>query len=79
MEEQLEQIEVHQQLMSRKEAGGRMGDSMGGQGPHTLGSSRTSHPQDEGWNTINRPLNVAHLRKVTFSSCPMIFLKLVTL
>lgn len=73
MEEQLEQIEVHQQLLSRKEAGGRMGDNMGGQGPHTLGGSRTSHPQDEGWNAITRPLNVARLRKVTFSSCPTIF------
>ncbi|XP_075893467.1 eukaryotic translation initiation factor 4 gamma 1-like isoform X2 [Nelusetta ayraudi] len=61
LEEQLEQIEVHQQLLSKREAGGRMGESGGGH--HTLGGGRTSQSHDDGWNTMTKNVNVAHLRK----------------
>lgn len=67
MEEQLEQIMVHQQLLSKREAGGRMGENAGGQGHHTLGGGRTSQSQNDGWNTMTKNVNVAHLRKVTQS------------
>lgn len=70
LEEQLEQIEVHQQLLSKREAGGRMGESGGGH--HTLGGGRTSQSHDDGWNTMTKNVNVTHLRKVT-SSCVFLF------
>lgn len=65
MEEQLEQIEVHQQLLSKREAGGRMGESTGGPGHHTVGGFRTSQSQVDGWNSMTKNVNAAHLRKVT--------------
>ncbi|KAM9844721.1 eukaryotic translation initiation factor 4 gamma 1a [Aulostomus maculatus] len=69
MEEHREQIKVQQQLMSKKEGGGRMGGSMGGRGPHTPGGGRGSQPQDEGWNTVpiskNRPIDTTRLSKIT--------------
>uniref|UniRef100_A0A3Q0S2K1 Eukaryotic translation initiation factor 4 gamma, 1a n=1 Tax=Amphilophus citrinellus TaxID=61819 RepID=A0A3Q0S2K1_AMPCI len=69
MEEHREQIKVQQQLMSKKESGGRMGGSMGGRGPHTPGGGRVSQPQDEGWNTVpiskNRPIDTTRLSKIT--------------
>nr|XP_046263507.1 eukaryotic translation initiation factor 4 gamma 1a isoform X3 [Scatophagus argus] len=69
MEEHREQIKVQQQLLSKKEGGGRMGGSMGGRGPHTPGGGRTSQPQDEGWNTVpiskNRPIDTTRLSKIT--------------
>ncbi|XP_042352934.1 eukaryotic translation initiation factor 4 gamma 1a isoform X2 [Plectropomus leopardus] len=69
MEEHREQIKVQQQLMSKKEGGGRMGGNMGGRGPHTPGGGRTSQPQDEGWNTVpiskNRPIDTTRLSKIT--------------
>ncbi|XP_070829542.1 eukaryotic translation initiation factor 4 gamma 1a isoform X2 [Chaetodon trifascialis] len=69
MEEHREQIKVQQQLMSKKDGGGRMGGSMGGRGPHTPGGGRTSQPQDEGWNTVpiskNRPIDTTRLSKIT--------------
>lgn len=68
MEEQLEQIEVHQQLLSKREVGGRMGDGAGGHGHHTLGGGRTSQSQVDGWNTLTKNMNAVHLRKVTASS-----------
>ncbi|XP_077579994.1 eukaryotic translation initiation factor 4 gamma 1a isoform X2 [Stigmatopora nigra] len=52
MEEHREQIKVQQQLMSKKDTGGRMGGGMGGRGPHSSGGGRGSQPQDEGWNTV---------------------------
>lgn len=64
MEEQLEQIEVHQQLLSKREAGGRMGESAG---HHTLGGGRTNQSHVDGWNTMTKNVNVIHLRKVTSS------------
>lgn len=67
MEEQLEQIEVHQQLLSKREAGGRMGESSGGQGHHTPGGGRTSQSQVDGWNSLTKNVNAVHLRKVTLS------------
>lgn len=73
MEEQLEQIEVHQQLLSKREAGGRMGESAGSQGYHTLGGGRTSQSQADGWNTMTKNVNVVHLRKVTSSSVVFCF------
>uniref|UniRef100_A0A667YP70 Eukaryotic translation initiation factor 4 gamma, 1a n=1 Tax=Myripristis murdjan TaxID=586833 RepID=A0A667YP70_9TELE len=70
MEEHREQIKVQQQLLSKKDGGGRMGGSMGGRGPHTPGGSRGSQPQDEGWNTVpistkNRPIDTSRLSKIT--------------
>lgn len=72
MEEHREHIKVQQQLLSKKEGGGgggRMGGSMGGRGTHTPGGSRTSQPQDEGWNTVpiskNRPIDTTRLSKIT--------------
>lgn len=69
MEEHQEQIKVQQQLLSKKEGGGRMGGGMGGRGPHTPGGGRTSQPQDEGWNTVpiskNRPIDTTRLSKIT--------------
>lgn len=68
MEEQREQIKVQQQLLSKKEGGGRMGGGMGGRGPHA-GGARTSQPQDEGWNTVpiskNRPIDATRFSKIT--------------
>lgn len=65
MEEQREQIKVQQQLLSKKEGGGRMG----GRGPHAQGGGRTSQPQDEGWNTVpiskNRPIDATRFSKIT--------------
>ncbi|KAK7945629.1 hypothetical protein WMY93_001357 [Mugilogobius chulae] len=62
LEEHREQIKVQQQLLSKKESGGRM--SMGGRG-----GGRTSQPQDEGWNTVpiskNRPIDTTRLSKIT--------------
>lgn len=68
----MEQIEVHQQLLSKREAGGRMGESGGGTGHHTLGGGRTSQSHDDGWNIMTKNVNGAHLRKVT-SSCGFLF------
>lgn len=69
MEEQREQIKVQQQLLSKKEGGGRMGGGMGGRGPHGQGGGRTSLPQDEGWNTVpiskNRPIDATRFSKIT--------------
>lgn len=69
MEEHREQIKVQQQLMSRKEPGGRMGGNMGGRGSHSSGGGRVSQPQDEGWNTVpiskNRPIDTTRLSKIT--------------
>ncbi|XP_078791297.1 eukaryotic translation initiation factor 4 gamma 1a isoform X4 [Oryzias latipes] len=69
MEEHREQIKVQQQLMSRKEPGGRMGGNMGGRGSHSSGGGRVSQPQDEGWNTVpiskNRPIDATRLSKIT--------------
>uniref|UniRef100_A0A3Q3X251 Uncharacterized protein n=1 Tax=Mola mola TaxID=94237 RepID=A0A3Q3X251_MOLML len=69
MEEHQEHIKVQQQLLSKKEGGGRMGGGMGGRGPHTPGGGRTSQPQDEGWNTVpiskNRPIDTTRLSKIT--------------
>lgn len=80
MEEHRAQIKVQQQLLSKKEGGGRMGGSMGGRGPHGSGGGRTSQPQDEGWNTVpiskNRPIDPTRLSKitmVTFKSIKEIF------
>lgn len=75
IEEQREQIKVQQQLLSKKDAGGRIGEDMGGRGSHTLGSNRTSQPQDEGLNTApvpkNRPVDNMRLCKITkVTSCP---------
>ncbi|XP_037538145.1 eukaryotic translation initiation factor 4 gamma 1a isoform X2 [Nematolebias whitei] len=75
MEEHREQIKVQQQLLSKKESGGggggRMGGNVGGRGTHTPGGSRTSQPQDEGWNTVpiskNRPIDTTRLSKITKS------------
>ncbi|XP_024130240.1 eukaryotic translation initiation factor 4 gamma 1a isoform X2 [Oryzias melastigma] len=71
MEEHREQIKVQQQLMSRKEPGGRMGGNMGGRGSHSSGGGRVSQPQDEGWNTVpiskNRPIDTTRLSKITKS------------
>uniref|UniRef100_A0A3B4AJI6 Uncharacterized protein n=1 Tax=Periophthalmus magnuspinnatus TaxID=409849 RepID=A0A3B4AJI6_9GOBI len=67
LEEHREQIKVQQQLLSKKDSGGRM--SMGGRGPHTPGGGRTNQPQDEGWNTVpiskNRPIDTTRLSKIT--------------
>lgn len=70
MEEQREHIKVQQQLLSKKEGGGRMGGGMGGRGPHAQGGGgRTSQPQDEGWNTVpiskNRPIDASRFSKIT--------------
>lgn len=69
MEEQREQIKVQQQLLSKKEGGGRMGGGMGGRGPHAQGGGRTSQPQDEGWNTVpiskNRPIDATRFSRIT--------------
>ncbi|XP_029687531.1 eukaryotic translation initiation factor 4 gamma 1-like isoform X2 [Takifugu rubripes] len=69
MEEQREQIKVQQQLLSKKDGGGRMGGGMGGRGPHAQGGGRTSQPQDEGWNTVpiskNRPIDATRFSKIT--------------
>lgn len=68
MEEQRDQIQVQQQLLSKRESGGRMGGSgnMGGRGPER---GRLSQPQDEGWNTVpiskNRPIDTTRLSKIT--------------
>lgn len=75
IEEQREQIKVQQQLLSKKDAGGRIGEDMGGRGSHTLGGNRTSQPQDEGSNTApvpkNRPADNMRLCKITkVTSCP---------
>lgn len=68
MEEHREQIKVQQQLMSKKEGGGRMGGGMGGRGPHAQGG-RNSQPQDEGWNTVpiskNRPIDATRFSRIT--------------
>lgn len=67
MEEQLEQIEVQQHLMSKREVGGRMGESAGGQGHHAVGGGRTSQSQVDGWNTLTKTLDAVCLRKVLLS------------
>ncbi|XP_056148646.1 eukaryotic translation initiation factor 4 gamma 1a [Lampris incognitus] len=70
MEEHREQAKVQQQLLSKKEAGGRMGGSLGGRGPSMPGGGRGNQPQDEGWNTVpistkNRPIDTSRLSKIT--------------
>lgn len=79
IEEQREQIKVQQQLLSKKDAGGRIWEDMGGRGSHTLGGNRTSQAQDEGLNTApapkNRPVDSMRLCKVTkVTSCPTVTL-----
>ncbi|XP_071233116.1 eukaryotic translation initiation factor 4 gamma 1-like isoform X14 [Salvelinus alpinus] len=80
-EEQMQQIKVQQQLMSRNDGGGRGGGGgrdgrggdrggrdQGGRGGQQVG--RGSQPQDEGWNTVpistkNRPIDTSRLSKIT--------------
>lgn len=60
MEEQM----VHQQLLAMEEEKDMKGKSVRGRGCRTPEDPRTSRAQTVGWNTMNRPINIALLRAV---------------
>lgn len=64
----MEELMVHQQLLAMEEEENIMGKSVRGRGCLTPDDPRTRQAHTVGWNTKNRPINIALLRAVNRSS-----------